>query len=156
MTVLMALAAMIAQQYDPMANWHLQDDHFSVSGIYCHGGGCTSLPRIRDSDVLFDFARSKSTLTNATQLSSPWSVTLDCKRVTDHFEQCRPANGQSGTNEIVEIAEKLLRNIHVDAAQLKARHAGARAIVSVEYDNGFCPSWRCIPIPPPSRPPAAN
>ncbi|WP_242151732.1 hypothetical protein [Sphingomonas sp. BAUL-RG-20F-R05-02] len=149
-----ALALLIAVPSQvPEGFESLQDSSFPVTGWLCGGDGCKATPRHLEAALLFSQRSSHGVFERAEKTETDWGVTLDCVVSRTRLKSCRVVDEPYGASRGLAIAMKL-----AEAVRLRPGVSGSsRAIISVNYEIGGCPSWFCVrhPFAPPP-PPAAT
>lgn len=127
------------------SGWLLHDRSVSVIGFYCADVVCEQNARpLRDS-LQFEGARNQRILRQVPRLSHDWSVVLNCKVTNNHLTDCRLAEQAHNTPiddfDAVAFAQRL------DLTRTDS--PPPRAIVTIAYEVGNCPSWMCTATPAP-------
>jgi hypothetical protein len=133
----------------------VQNRSFYAIGWPCDGEGCQSNPRQLGPNLRFKLPASQAGFDRAKKLNQTWSVTLDCAIVSDRLAKCGVADDTVGSVEARSIALGLVNFFRVQSENTGKKSSRSRAIVSIQYETGDCPSWMCtiIPAPPPPPPP---
>lgn len=133
----------------------VQNRSFYAIGWPCDGEGCQSNPRQLGPNLLFKLPASQAGFDHAKKLDQTWSVTLDCAIMNDRFAKCGVADGTVGSVKAQSIALGLANSFRVQSVNTDQKSSRSRAIVSIQYETGDCPSWMCTITPAPSAPPPA-
>lgn len=149
--LLAALTALAAPAGDGAET--VQNRSFYAIAWPCDGEGCQSNPRQLGPNLRFKLPASQKGFTRAKKLDQAWSVTLDCAIVRDCLAKCAVADDTVGSVEARSIAHGLANFFRFQAENADKKSSRSRAIVSIEYQTGDCPSWMCTTIPAPAPPP---
>lgn len=121
-----------------------------ILGFYCADRLCEIAPRPIGGSLAFDPRASAAVLAEAPRSEDRWTFVLNCKVGRDRINDCRltdwPENGKERRIVALRMARRI-RLVDVD-------RTSPRAIVTIEYDSGPCPAWRCAPTPAPPPSPA--
>jgi len=132
----------------------VQNRSFYAIGWPCDGEGCQSNPRHLGPNLRFRLPASQKGFDRAKKLDQTWSVTLDCAIVRDRLAECGVADDTIGSVEARSVALGLANFFRVQSENADKKSSRSRAIVSIEYQTGDCPSWMCTMIPAPAPAPA--
>lgn len=152
--LLAALTALVAPADDGSET--VQNRNFYAIGWPCDGEGCQSNPRQLGPNLRFKLPASQAGFDRAKKLDQTWSVTLDCAIVSDRLAKCEVADDTVGSVEARSIAIGLANFFRFQSGAADRKSSRSRAIVSIQYETGNCPSWMCTIIPAPPPPPPTS
>jgi hypothetical protein len=153
-TLLIAALAAAAAPADD-ASETVQNRSFYAIGWPCSGEGCQSNPRQLGPNLRFKLPASQAGFARAKKLDETWSVTLNCVIVGDRLAKCIVTDDTVGSVEPRDIALRLAYFLRIQPGNVE-KLSRSRAIVSIRYETGDCPSWMCTIIPPAPPPPPAS
>ena len=130
-----------------------QDRAFNITGFYCDDAVCETVPRPIGKSLIFDQDANKLLFEDTVRRHKNWNVTLNCALDHQRLGRCRLADQPGNSSVGVPIAIQLAKRLRL----IEVESNSPRAIVTISYEVGGCPSWYCVPTPaPPPPPPPAN
>jgi len=123
----------------------IQNRTFNIVGFFCDDKICETVPRPITDTLRFDEDANKQLLAHATQLPDDWAFTFNCGIKRDRLRSCYLTGQHNRATTGLAIALKLVGQVRL----AHTNHQYPRAIVDVAYEVGGCPSWFCVPTPPP-------